>query len=250
MISSDRAFELAANAFAAVTPAAYVRYDETYGIESKTMRMAQSYSYLTVGRTSDDVCFVTARSGRTFRGEHRHLLSPTFDVLSDFVMRGSFRGDGAFSLYIETMTPLHYDFTPKPGVDSVSIALHKYHTTFVDDTDAGSYHIHLDPLSGQSDISPRMFFKDVYVDAKSALPTRVELVGPDERDFDIRYDISSGRPLVASYLFAQTFTAGFGIVRARGTLHASYSNVTEVAPLDDAFFVFPSPAPTVSPAAR
>jgi hypothetical protein len=191
------------------------------------MRMAQSYSYAVVRRTADDVCYVTRRDGRKFPGEHRHLLPPTFDVLSDFVMRGSFHSDGVFSLYIESAKPLHYDLTPKPGVDSVSIA-------------GDSYHIHLDPANGETDISPRLFFKEVYIDAKSGLPTRVELVGPDERDFDIRYDLSSGEPVVASYLFAQTFTAGFGVVRARGTLHATYTSVTEVAPMDDAFFVFPA----------
>ena len=245
LVSSDRAFEQAANAFAAVQTPAYVRYTEKYFLESKTLRMSMRGTNRVVRRIADDASVVTHEPSMEVLLWHRHLVPPTFDVLSDFSMRGALSSSGNFSMWVEDVRPLHYNFTPRPGVDSVSIALQKYRTTFVDVATSDTYHIHLDSLNGATDISPRLFFKELYVNAATGFPTRAVLVGPDEREFDVRYSLVDGRPMIQSYVFAQTFSAGFGLVRARATIHIDYSDVTEDLTVDNRIFdVRPSsPAP-------
>jgi len=247
MMSSDRAFEQAANAFAAVTTPAYVSYTENVDLESKTLHLTVRATNAVVRRVSDDVSLVTYQSvNRTYRRERR-LIPPTFNALSDFVLRGSFSSNGDLKLWVEQQTPLHYDLVPRPGIDSVSVSLQKYRTRYVDDAGPDTIHIHLDSANGETNILPRLFFKEVYIGAKSGFPERVEFVGPDQRNFDVHYTVSNGRPWLDSYLFAQTFSAGFGIVRARATLHMSYSGIEVPTGVNDAAFdppASPSPAPS------
>ena len=246
LISSDRAFEQAANAFAAVPTPAYVRYTEKYFLESKTLKIARRGTNQVIRKVANDASVVTYEPSMQVLLRSRHLISPTFDVLSDFGLRGTF-SSGNVAMWVENVRPLQYNLTPRPGVDSVSIALQKYRTAFVDDSSTDSYHIHLDSANGATDISPRLFFKELYIDAHSGFPTRAELVGPDEREFDVRYAVVAGRPMVQSYLFAQTFSTGFGLLRARVTLHIDYSDVVEDPTLDDSLFVRPASSPLPPP---
>ena len=249
MTTSDRAFEQAANAFAATTQAQYVRYEEKIPIDSKTLRINQAFSESVVRRNSDDTSVVTFESGRFYRAR-RHLITPSFNVMSDFGLRGTFSSSGQFSMWVENVVPLKYNLTPRPGVGVVSVALQKYRTQFVDDVGPDQLHIHLDSANGETSILPRLFFKDVYIDAKFGLPLRTELVGPDERDFDVRYEVASGKPVIRSFLFDQTFSTGLVLVRARATIQVESTHVLELSDQDDAIFnpTAATPNPTSSEA--
>jgi len=158
MTTSDRAFEQAANAFAATTQAQYVRYEEKIPIDSKTLRINQAFSESVVRRNSDDTSVVTFESGRFYRAR-RHLITPSFNVMSDFGLRGTFSSSGQFSMWVENVVPLKYNLTPRPGVGVVSVALQKYRTQFVDDVGPDQLHIHLDSANGETSILPRLFLK-------------------------------------------------------------------------------------------
>lgn len=228
-LSATAAFVTCANNMAAqaASPPAIVRYHELTHVTSKTLRVDRSKGLTLYRRATDGLIWYAFDDGdgKLATQTRPYMFSPTFDALSDFQMHGDARGDGSFRLWIDNVVPLTYKVT-NPGADLVVIALRRYTAQLVPSDDPNTLHVHLDTTSDDTNILPRLYFKDVYVDAGTMLAKRVELVGPDERQFSIDYSIVDGHPVVKSFTFGQTYSRLGGLVRVRMTLEGTYSDIS------------------------
>ena len=211
MITADRAFEECANTFAAFAshPPPYVAYHEAVVLDSKALRINREYRDRVIRKSADGsvALRLDASPDHLYRGPGG-LVRRHSTPCQDFKVTGFLRGGGAFSMRIFDVEPLHYDLLPKPGIDTVAVALRRYRTRFVDDPGAPAWilHVHLDASGADTNITPRMFFKELYLDQRTMLPTRVEFVGPDERVFNVDYTVVDGQPMVKGFRFAQTLS--------------------------------------------
>jgi len=208
----------------------FVQYRQSIHETAKVVKLDRTFSYTMLRRTSDDRTRWTLDRGATGVFRSSKLIPPVFDAISDFELHGRETPSGYIEIWTENIRPITFSKDSVSG--SVGFALRGYVLELASDSTDKIAHIHFTPTPDNIRISPRLFFKDVWCDQNTNLLNRAEFVGPEERIFNVDYIVDHDRLVVSHVFLAQTYSRAFGIVRARLSLEARYSD-----------FAFPAEVP-------
>jgi hypothetical protein len=224
----QRAFELAANAAAQASQnvPAYISYDATSHLQSRSMHIDRTGHRHIVRRTSDGAVVISVPGTTRSATAKSFLVQPEFDALSDFKVFGKAASNGSVTMGVTDVHPLQYNLALPPNSGVLAVAVRKYKVEYAEQPSENSptLHLTLTPDGNDTNILPRMFFHDVYIDAKTMLPTKVVLVGPNDRQFILDYQVVDGRWLVSHFVFEETFSNLLGLVRTHGLLESAFTN--------------------------
>jgi len=231
-LSVGAIFAACANAMSGelTASAPFIQYRQSIHETAKVFKLDRTISYTMLRRTSDDRARWTLDSGATGIFRSSKLIPPAFDAISDFELHGREAPSGYIEIWTENIRPITFSKDPSSG--AVGFALKGYVLELASDSTDKIAHIHFTPTPDNVRISPRLFFKDVWCDRSTNLLARAEFVGPEERIFNVDYIVDHYRLVVSHVFLAQTYSRALGIVRARLSLEARYSD-----------FLFPTELP-------